>query len=531
LTVALARGDLERAEEFAAQTLGIGRRFADADLEALGLHDQGRVLVKQGRVDDGLALLDEATLAAMGGELGAYASAIVYCNVIETCRDLADYRRARDWTETATRWCDRQAIAGFPGICRVRRAEMMRLRGSWAEAEQEVRRACEELLDFAPAMAAYGFYELGEIRLRVGDLLGAEAAFRQAHELGREPQPGLALLRLAQGNVDTAMTSVKGALAAEGSDSLGRAALLPAALEIALAAGDVETASAAATELEDIARAFGTPVFEATAIGARGKLQLAQAETELAIQSLRRGVGLWRDLETPYEAARARMCLAAAYQAHGDDESAALELAAARSAFEALGAVPDGCKAVELLEAQGGGEGARVAAHAGQTVTRVLMFTDIVDSTSLTEAIGDDAWGDLLVWHDQTLRSAFARNQGQEIDHAGDGFFVAFQNAAAATACAVEIQRKLRDHRREHGFAPQIRIGLHGTEATRKGMGYRGKGVHTAARIAASAKAAEIVASAETLAGGAGQFRTSGPRRVKLKGVSEPAELLTVEWR
>ncbi|MGQ0571629.1 MAG: adenylate/guanylate cyclase domain-containing protein, partial [Armatimonadota bacterium] len=160
-----------------------------------------------------------------------------------------------------------------------------------------------------------------------------------------------------------------------------------------------------------------------------------------------------------------------------------------------------------------------------------FMFTDIVKSTSLVEAVGDVAWLDLIRWHDQTLRSLFARHGGEEIDHAGDGFFIAFNDAAAAVECAVAIQRTLADHRRGHGFSPQLRIGLHTAAATRAGQGYKGKGVHEAARIAALAEGEQIVASHETVNGAPTRFGASEPRTVSLKGFSEPVQVVTIDWR
>ncbi|MGH2427668.1 MAG: LuxR family transcriptional regulator, partial [Candidatus Limnocylindria bacterium] len=188
---ALGRGDLDEALARAEHVLELGNRLADPDLEALGLQDKGRVLVALGRVEEGMALLDEAIVAAISGEVSPYPTAVVYCNATIACEDLADYRRASEFADAAKRWCERQAIAGFPGMCRVRRVEIIRLRGAWAEAEAEARQACAELQEFSLEYAAEGFYQIGEIRLRMGDLAAAEEAFTQAHELGREPLPGL----------------------------------------------------------------------------------------------------------------------------------------------------------------------------------------------------------------------------------------------------------------------------------------------------------------------------------------------------
>lgn len=520
--------DFDTALVLAEQALEIGTRFGDRDLMAMGLHDRGRVLVAKGRVAEGMTLIDEATVAAVSGELGPIATAIIYCNTITSCKDVADYRRASEWSEAARRWCERQAITGFPGMCRVYRATILRVSGAWAEAEQEARRACDELSEFNLGYAAESFYELGEVRLRMGDLPAAEGAFRHAHELGREPEPGLSLLRLAEGKAKAAATSIKRALADDSPDRLHRAHLLPAQVEIAIAIGDMQVARAATEELENIAGAYGSTALNARAAYARGAVQLAEGDTAAAERSLRRSSNLWQEVDCPYEAAKARMLLAAVYRTEADEEGSVMEIQAARATFERLGAVLDIRRAAELL-----GETAadRQPAASGDRVARTFMFTDIVKSTNLVEAMGDEAWESLMQWHDQTLRTLFAHHGGEEIDHTGDGFCVAFRDPPSAVECAVTIQRTLADHRRKHGFSPQIRIGLHTAPASRRGQVYRGKGIHAAARIAAVAEGEQILASQETTTAAPTQFTTSPPRTVSLKGISEAVQVVTIEWR
>jgi class 3 adenylate cyclase len=521
------KGDLDAALEQAALAVEIGTRFGDRDLQAMALLDKGRVLVQKGEVSEGQALLDEAMVAAVSGELQPFATGIVYCNMITVCGRLADYRRAGEWTEAAKRWCERQSINGFPGVCRVHRAEIMRLRGAWAEAEQEARQACTELREYGLlAIAGEGFYELGEIRLRMGDFRGAEEAFTQAHGMGREPQPGLALLRLAQGNVEAAGIALRRTLADESLDRLARARILPVGVEVAVAAGDVEAARSAADELESIASVFGSTALEAMAVSARGAIRLAEGDGAAATKSLRRGLQLWQEIDAPYEAARTRTLLGQAYRLQADEDAAVLELRAAASAFQRLGAVPDARRTGELL-----GVDAEAEAQAGRRSVRTFMFTDIVKSTELVEAIGDEAWEDVIRWHDGALRSLFAEHKGEEVDHAGDGFFVAFEDAGRAVECAVAIQRRLAEHRRTHGFSPQVRIGLHAASATQTAHTYRGKGVHAAARVAALAGGGEILASRGTIEAASSSFATIGSRKAELKGVTEPIELLSVEWR
>lgn len=520
---ALHAGDVDAALSHGRECEAIGVRLGDPNLQALGLHLQGMALVQRGDVEPGLALLDEAIVAAVSGELDPDPTGVIYCNAINVCRDLADYGRAGEWTEAAKRWCERMAVSGFPGICRVRRAEITRLRGAWAEAEREARRAVDELRDWYVDVAAEGLYEIGEIRLRLGDLPAAEEAFQQANELGLDPQPGLALLRLREGNVHAAATAIRRSLSGQGGDRLARARLLPTQVEIACAAGDLETARAAVEELVAITRTYTAMALRAETAVARGRLLLSEGHAERAAEALRDGRRLWTEADAPYEAAMARVLLGLAYREAGDEEGARMELEAARAGFDLVGAAPDLARVHELL----GGPGPRAASVAA---TRTFMFTDIVGSTPLVEAIGDEAWSDLVRWHDQSLRACFAEHGGQEVDHAGDGFFVAFPEPDAAFDCAVTIQRRLGEHRRIHGFAPRVRVGLHTAEAAREGGAYRGRGVHTAARIAALADGGEILASRESLPSRV-SYPLSEPRPVTLKGLSRPVEVVSVVWR
>jgi tetratricopeptide (TPR) repeat protein len=334
---AAATGELDEALRLAGHALDLATRYAERDLMALALHDLGRFRITKGEVEEGMSQLDEATLAAMHGEIGPYPTAVIYCNVIEACRNLADYRRAGEWTEAAKRWCERQAIAGFPGQCRVDRAEVMKLRGAWAEAEQEARDACDELKDFRLPVAARAFYELGEIRLRVGDYAGATDAFAQASELGLDPQPGLALLKLAEGNPAGAATAIARAVEDKPWDRLARARLLPAQVEIALAAGRGQVAQAAVEELQRIADAFGSDALRAHAGHARAAVHLAEGDAAGAVRSARDAWEFWQEIDAPYEGARARAILGEAYRKLGDDDAALLQLRAARAAFRELG--------------------------------------------------------------------------------------------------------------------------------------------------------------------------------------------------
>jgi class 3 adenylate cyclase len=516
LNAELSRGAFDDALERAERVLDIGQRLGDPDLEALGLQDKGRVLVAAGRLEEGMALLEEAVVAALSGAVSAHPTAIVYCNATVACGDATDYRRAAEFADAAKRWVDRQSISGFPGMCRVRRVELIRMRGDWAEAEGEARRACAELEEFCLDYAGEGYYQIGEIRLRMGDLAAADEAFAKAHQFGRDPQPGLAMLRHAQGKTAAGAKMLARALGDPAVPPLPRARLLPAQVELALTLDDRATADTAATEMDQISEQYGTHVLRASAAISRGLVALAAGDPESAIGILRRGWRIWQETDAPYEAAQARVHLARAFIAADDLESAALELEAAEVTFLQLGAVPDVARVATFRAELAGG-----SADATTRASRTFMFTDIVRSTNLIDAVGDEAWGRLLAWHDTTIRRLLKAHAGEEVHHAGDGFFVAFASADQAAVCALEIQRKMAEQRREHGFAPAIRIGLHTDAALQTASGYEGRGVHVAARVGAKAAADQILVSRQTLEA-LTTPRPHGPfRRVQLRGIEQ----------
>jgi class 3 adenylate cyclase len=498
----------------------LARRLGDKDTEALALVGRGRALVKMGEIDEGLALLDEATASAVCGELQPYSAGLVYCITISSCNDLGDYRRAAEWTEAANRWCDQLDVTGFPGACRVHRAEVMRLRGDLAMAEKQAVEACEELHDFERSVTAAGYYEIGEIRRRLGDFPAAEEAYGKADELGREPQPGLALLRLAEGKVDAAVAGIRRTLE-ERTDPLSRLRTLPAQVEIAIAASNLRTARAARNELEQIVDAYKIAGRRATAFDATlhemdGRISLAEDDTEAAVGSLRRARDAWREVGAPHETAQARMLLGMAFRRQGDEHAANAEFDAALGTFEEIGARLDAERAKELL--------GRVQ------MRRTFLFTDIVDSTRLLETLGNDKWRRLLARHDDLLRERIVQSGGEVIKQVGDGFFAAFDGPRGAVEAAVGIQRALADEI----VAPDVRIGVHTGGAFRangKQSDYGGEGVHVAARIGAAAGAAEILVSAETIDGVGTAFPVSEPRPELLKGFEQPIDVVSVDWR
>ena len=517
------RGDMQEAMEHVTRAQEIGARFGDVDLVAFGLVLRGAAMVFAGDAE-GLGLVDEGTLAAVGGELTPYAAGSIYCLTIGVCRSVADYRRAAEWTAAATRWCERQAITGFPGVCRVQRAEIMRLRGRFSEAEDEARHALAELTEFGRLpQAGAGSYEIGEVRLRLGDLDGAEAAFGEAHQLGFDPLPGLALLHLARGRVEAARASIATALA-DATDPLDRARFLAARVQIALAAHDVTDARTAADELAGIASSYPSPVLHAMAHQSSGATLTYEDDASAAFVELRKALRAWTEVDAPFEAAETRRWLALAHRLSGDEATAAMELRAAKEIFERLGARREADRCDELIRS--GDDG-----RAGRRVTRTFMFTDIVGSTDLIGTIGDEAWNDMLGWHDATLRTVIGSHRGEVVRTTGDGVFATFGDPGAALDCAVAIQRRLAEHRRRHGFAPQVRIGLHSAESTAIGDDYTGLGVHEAARVGALAEGGEILATDSTVADATTAVVAGEEREVSLKGLAHPVRVVSIGWR
>jgi DNA-binding CsgD family transcriptional regulator len=315
------------------------------------MHTQGLALIRQERVTDGLALLDEAMLAVSGGELSPMIAGVVYCGVIAGCEEAFELRRAREWTDALTEWCMAQPdLVAFNGRCRVHRAEIMQLHGEWSDALAEAERGRERSeRALNPAAAGKALYVQGELHRVRGAFDDAESAYGQASALGFEPQPGLALLRLARGESELAAAAIRRALA-ETPEALRRARLLPACVEIMLALGDVDAARAACAELDEIGKRCESPMLHATVERARGAVELAAGDAGVALLSLRRAWQSWRELDAPYEAARTRLLVGLACRALGDDGSARLELEGVVETFEHLGAIADAARAAALVE-------------------------------------------------------------------------------------------------------------------------------------------------------------------------------------
>jgi class 3 adenylate cyclase len=514
--------DPDTARTHADKAFEIGVRVGDDDLQALALVLRGMLAIAAGAVDEGFGLMEEAGIAAVNGELSPYATGVTFCTVISACRDLTDYQRAGEWLEATEKWCQRESIGGFPGVCRIHRAEVVAFSGAWEQAREQLEQATIELINYnATPPLADGYYALGELRLRQGDLAGAEAALREAEGLGRSPQPALALVRLAEGRTRTAVTAIDAALE-ETADVWARSRLLPAKTEIAIAAGDVGSARAALDAFGDLIEVHPTPALTARRRDLAARVLLAEGTAAEAVREARAAIRDWQGLGAPYEVARTRAILGASLLSAGDGDGEA-ELATAAEEFARLGASVD--------RASVEGELGRLSASraAPLQARRTLMFTDIVGSTTLAEALGDKAWERLLEWHDQALRARFAGHRGEVVNSTGDGFFVAFEAPPAAIECAIAIQRALADHRRTSGFAPDVRIGIHTADVVRRGADYTGTGVNIAARVAAIANGGEIVVTTTTL-GEAGDAPTSATRTVELKGVSGTVEVATIAW-
>jgi DNA-binding CsgD family transcriptional regulator len=376
----LGAGELESAYAAAFEAAAIGERCGDADLIACARHQQGRTRLQQGQIEAGLAFLDETMVAVTAGELSPVVTGLMYCSVIAACQQVYALDRTREWTTALTRWCESQPdMVAFAGVCQVHRAEIMQLRGAWPEAIDEARRACARSRGVDRRAAAAALYQQAEVHSLKGEFADAEEAYRGASGLGLEPQPGLALLRLAQGRSDAAATAIR-RVAGTTMDRLKRMSLLPASIEIALAAGDVEDARNTCRELEEIARSFDTGVPDAIAAQARGAVALAEGDAQAALGSLRRAFEVWQRIEAPYAAARVRVLVGLACRALGDEDGAALEIDAARSVFERLGATPDLARLNSLINAAPAG-------HAHRLTPRELQVLRLVAAGKTNKAI------------------------------------------------------------------------------------------------------------------------------------------------
>jgi tetratricopeptide (TPR) repeat protein len=356
----LLSGDFQEARRWARQAIDTGTKCAPA-AAAIGRVAEARSLILEGDVSQGLGLLNEAAMAAVSGDLDPLSTGIVYCEVVCALQALAQYDLAEEWTEAMERWRQGQPVGSIHGRCRVHRAEILRLRGSCMEAEKEALLACEELRPYLRREFGWPLTELGRIRLRRGDILGAEAAFLAAHEAAWDPQPGLALVHLAQGELGLAAASIRDALEGPGNvpskevppnTELRRAPLLEAQVEIEVAAGNLDSARTAAEQLSRIAALFESKALAASATLARGRVRLAEGDAGGARLEFAAAAHLWNEVGAPYETALARMGLGESYRADANQALALLEFRAARSIFEQIGAKLEAARAAQACGAR-----------------------------------------------------------------------------------------------------------------------------------------------------------------------------------
>jgi DNA-binding CsgD family transcriptional regulator/tetratricopeptide (TPR) repeat protein len=387
-------GDVVAAQAGFSQAVEIGGRFNDPQLSTLARIGEGRCFIYLGEIAKGVALLDEAMVAVGASEVSPIAAGDAYCTIIDGCHELFDVRREREWTTALSRWCEAQPqLVLYRGLCLVHRAEIMELHGEWSDALDELEGALVRLADpvGSPELGA-AFYLRGELHRLRGEFEEAAQAYRQANELGREPQPGLSLLRLAQGRVEAAMAAIRRVFE-EAGDPMSRSRVLGPYVEIALAAGDVQAGREAAEELSAIAGDLESPLLQAVAEYATGTVLLAEREPSDALVLLRRAWRRWRELDAPYEAARARIPIALACRALGDEDGAEMELDAARSVFEGLASAPDVGRVVVLSQV-----GAPRAA--GDLTAREVQVLSLIATGQTNRAIATE-----LVISEKTVAS------------------------------------------------------------------------------------------------------------------------------
>jgi class 3 adenylate cyclase/tetratricopeptide (TPR) repeat protein len=519
------RHDPDAAIAHYETALRIGEQCGDTDLIAEAKYGIGSVLIRRGQVDEGMRLIDEVMIDAVSGLLSPMYTARVYCGTISTCQAIGDIRRASEWTTEAAVCSTRPGMGDLPGDCQAHRAEMTRLRGDWATAEAELRRVMETLGRWSPAHVGQAWYVIGEIAIMRGDLTAAEDAFVHAEANQKQPQPARARLRLMQGDDALAAGQIRAALAAASeADPMAIAELLPTAVEIHLACADIESATAAAARLSSIATLYDTVLLQARAATSGARVALANRDGGAAALAARVAISLWRDADAPFEAAQGQHLLAQAALLTDERDVAIVELDAAITVFEGLGAGPD-LEAARRLRDRIGDIGV------GHEVRRTFMFTDIVDSTRLLAGMGDARWAAVLRAHDRLIRDLLVAHGGSEVKQrgGGDGFFAVFDEPVPAIACAIAIQRGFARQRDDAGFAPEVRIGVHEAVALLSGGDYAGLGVHEAARIAGVAAAGDILTSAAT-ATSAGLTCATPVRNVAVKGLRDEIAIQAVDW-
>jgi DNA-binding NarL/FixJ family response regulator len=411
-------GDYDAAYATFTKAGEIAERFGEQGLATIARYGRGHALVRSGRTADGVALIDEAMVGITSGDVYPSVVGALYCSAIELWKGIFDLRRAQEWTAALSRWCDSQPdLVPFRGQCLVFRAEIMQLHGAWPDAMEEVLRASERL-SVTPGHPAAGaaFYQQAELHRLRGDLVSAEEAYRQASQLGRSPHPGLARLRLAQGQVEAARVAMRGVMD-EKHDRATRATLLLAYVEVLLAARDVFSARAATDELRTMAAEQRAPLLDAVCAQATGAVLLGEGDARAALADLRHSWRAWRQLEAPYDAARVRVLVGLACRALEDEDGAEMEFDAARSTFQQLGAATDLMRLDELSRTT------TAATSLGGLTAREIQVLGLVATGKTNRAIAAE-----LVISEKTV----ARHVSNIFDK------IAVSSRAAATAYAYE---------------------------------------------------------------------------------------------
>jgi DNA-binding NarL/FixJ family response regulator len=411
-------GDYAAAYATFTQAGEIAERFGERELATMARYGRGQALVRAGRTGDGIALMDEAMVGITSGDVSPTVVGALYCSAIEVWKGIFDLRRAQEWTAALSRWCDSQPdLVPFRGQCLVFRAEIMQLHGAWPDAMEEALRASERLSD-TPGHPAAGaaVYQQAELHRLRGDLVSAEDAYRQASQLGRSPHPGLARLRLAQGQVEAARVAMRGVMD-EKHDPATRATLLLAYVEVLHAAKDVSGARTATDELRAMAAEHRAPLLDAICAQATGAVLLAEGDPRAALAELRKAWRAWRQLEAPYDAGRVRVLVGLACRALDDEDGAEMEFDAARSTFQQLGAATDLMRVDELFKAT------IAPASLGGLTARELQILALVATGKTNRAIAAE-----LVISEKTV----ARHVSNIFDK------IAVSSRSAATAYAYE---------------------------------------------------------------------------------------------
>jgi len=517
---AFTSGRWDVARETVELAVEIAERHGDTTLAARARMMHGMIDIEVGEVDRGMSLLGEAAASVSAGDVDAKSGGVIMCNTITACWDMADFAGAAAWTDNARRWLDRNDVPAFPGICSVRRAEILTLAGDWTQAEADLGLARDDLQRY-DVVGYIGEidYALGEINLRRGNIEEAVTYFRAANEKGREPQPGYALISAARGERASAIAALERAFSQPGQRMERSRVLLPL-VDLQIEAGDLDGALRTASELESLAVGCGTDAMRAWAEVAQAACSAAGGSLNEAASRLDEAERIWVDLKVPYEIGSTRLRRGILRRELGDQTGAELDLDAARSIFERLGARRD----LERLIRLSGTD------SANDSRSRAVVVTDIVGSTRLAEVMGDTAWSRVLAWHDRVVVDLINSHRGETIDRTGDGYLATFVDVPSAVSCAVEIQRTLEQQRSEHGFAPNVRIGVHAGPMTDVGGSPAGSEVHRAARIGALAESDEILVSRQVGDALNRSISIENWRTEQVKGFDEPIEVGSVSW-